>query len=97
MSFFHHGLQTRGNFVWARFGVIDIDDDLGRSQHNPVILLEKGSGYSNVSPSCQEGLGDLLNLVGQFVTLPVRQGELVDPIPSVDQEIFYLRIIYVCR
>jgi hypothetical protein len=83
-------LQTRGSFVGARFGVIDIDDDFGRSQHNPVILLEKGGCYSNVPPSCQGGLEDLLNLAGHFVTLPVRQGDVVDPIPSVDQEIIIL-------
>jgi hypothetical protein len=81
----------------VRFEVIEIDDDVGRSQHNPVKLLEKGGGYSNIPPSCRDGLGDLLNLAGPFVTLFVRQGKLVDPIPSVDQEIFYLRIVYVCR
>jgi hypothetical protein len=69
----YHGLQTRGNFAWARLvGVIDIDADLGCSQDNLEVLLQEGRSYSNVPPSaCQDRLvvGDLLDLVRQFFTL----------------------------
>jgi hypothetical protein len=89
-------LQTRGNFVWARLGVIDIDTDLGCSQDNLEVFLQEGRSYANISPLCQDRLRDLLDLMGQFFTLSVRQGKFVDPIPSVEQEVFYPPIVS-CR
>jgi hypothetical protein len=58
---FHQELQAGGNFVGVRFGVIDVDVDLGSSQDNGIVLFQICGSDTNIPPSHKDRLRDLPN------------------------------------